>query len=120
MTVVVGYAPTDEGRAALARAVAEARLRGAVLRVVDTGREATVTPEGLRPLLDGSGVEHELVERRASADAAEDVISAAEGAQLVVIGLRRRTAVGKLILGSGATRILLEAPCPVLTAKPGA
>ena len=45
---------------------------------------------------------------------AEDLIEAAESshAELIVIGLRRRTPVGKLILGSNAQRILLDATCP--------
>ena len=38
-------------------------------------------------------------------------------ADLIVIGLRRRTPVGKLILGSNAQRILLDAPCAVLAVK---
>ena len=48
----------------------------------------------------------------------EDVVAAitehSQGADLLVIGLRRRTPVGKLVLGSDARDILLQSPVPVL------
>ena len=52
-------------------------------------------------------------------DPAEDLVDVADeiGAECIVIGLRRRSPVGKLILGSNAQRILLEANCPVIAVK---
>jgi nucleotide-binding universal stress UspA family protein len=51
---------------------------------------------------------------------AEDVVTVAKeaGAELIVIGLRRRSPVGKLVLGSNAQDILLQADCAVLAVKP--
>lgn len=53
-------------------------------------------------------------------DVAEAVIDAADEdeAAVIVVGVRRRTAVGKLLLGSVAQRIILGAHCPVLAVKP--
>lgn len=119
MAIVVGHLGTPEGKEALVAAVSEAKERDLALLVVTSG--AASAAEELRALderLSNAGVEHRTVP--GTGDLAEDLVRTAteEGADLIVIGLRRRSPVGKLILGSGAQRILLEAPCPVLAVKP--
>ncbi|AKU17222.1 universal stress protein [Luteipulveratus mongoliensis] len=121
MTVVVGYVATKEGKAALERAVQEATERSTKLLVLDS-RASKADEEPVSRLLEEagrSGVEVELRSLTHTDDPAEDIIAAADevGAELIVIGLRRRTPVGKLILGSNAQRILLDAACPVLAVK---
>jgi nucleotide-binding universal stress UspA family protein len=73
----------------------------------------------VRRLLEDSGVEFELDQHVGGRDGADEVLAAAKQrrASLVVIGLRRRTPTGKLLFGSDAQRILLDAPCPVLAVK---
>ncbi|WP_369135946.1 universal stress protein, partial [Modestobacter sp. I12A-02662] len=41
----------------------------------------------------------------------------ARAEEVLVIGVRRRTAVGKLLMGSAAQRILMDVDCPVLAVK---
>ncbi|AEI11962.1 MULTISPECIES: universal stress protein [Cellulomonas] len=130
MGIVVGYLATPEGRAALDVAVQEGAARGRGVVVVVSMRSdesaeqrAAVEAELARVGEDlrGRGIEHE-VRILDGGDVADDLIATAEetGAELVVIGLRRRSPVGKLILGANAQRVLFDAPCPVLTVKPAA
>ena len=75
--------------------------------------------ENLVSQMRADGVDVDLRSLVRGLEPAEDLIAIAEdiNADLIVIGLRRRTPVGKLILGSNAQRILLDAPCPVLAVK---
>ncbi len=126
--VVVGYVPNPRGQAALGHAIAECRRRGARLVIVNNSRgdalvdEDYVQGEALEQLkteLDRSGVAFELRRPVRGRDVAEELADAVEetAAELVVIGLRRRSAVGKLLMGSAAQRILLDVDCPVLAVK---
>lgn len=116
LQIVVGYSSRPEGRAALRRAVSEATLRHASL-VVLHGPDDDV--DELEAELRASGVEHRVEGSAEGEDLAEDLIELAEslGAAFIVIGLRRRSPVGKLLLGSNAQRVLLDAACPVLAVK---
>jgi len=131
-TVVVGYVPKPEGEAALSKAIDEAKLRGTKLVVVNSHRggqefdgdaalKAEKDMDAVRARLDEAGVSYDLRQLVRGFEPAEDLISIAEAnaAELIVIGLRRRSPVGKLILGSNAQRILLDAHCPVLAVKAG-
>lgn len=115
--IVVGYSSKPEGQAALKRAVVEAQLRGAALIVVNTDPNGELAQ--LRAELAESGVRHDLRGLTDSLDAVDELLSAAEssGAEFIVIGLRRRSPVGKLLLGGNAQRVLLDASCPVLAVK---
>jgi nucleotide-binding universal stress UspA family protein len=131
-TIVVGYVPKAEGEAALHRAIDEAQLRSARLIVVNSQRggktadyeDLAFTDEQVKAVkarMEGAGVEYEVRGLVLGNDPADDVVTVAEQerADLIVIGLRKRTPVGKLIMGSNAQRILLDATCPVLAVKAG-
>jgi len=128
--IVVGYVETPEGDAALSRAIVEAQQRSARLIVINSHKggaalDKTVAAELDESLSDvevrlrDSGVEHEIRQLVRGVDPADDLIAVADevDADLIVIGLRRRTPVGKLIMGSNAQQILLDASCPVLAVK---
>jgi len=130
--IVVGYVDKPEGRAALRRAAEEAGRRGFALILVQAVPDSTTTVSASAATLEHDttvtgtlaavGIEHTVRNIPAGDDYADGLIAIAEeaAADMIVIGLRRRSPVGKLILGSNAQRILLDAPCPVLAVKAGA
>jgi nucleotide-binding universal stress UspA family protein len=130
MTIVVGYVPTPEGEAALTAAITEAQRREEPLHIVNTARGDSLsdpryatedTLDEVRARLDQSGVPYEIRQLVRGNEASEELVEEADRlkASLIVIGLRRRTPTGKLITGSQAQRILLDANCPVLAVKAG-
>ena len=130
MTVLVGFVPNPLGEAALTAAVNEARRRGERLLVVNMSRDdvlvdahragAEQLERGRRDLAD-LDLEFEVRQIEEGNDASDAILDVAEreDVSVIVIGLRHRTAVGKLLLGSAAQRILLDATCPVLAVKAG-
>lgn len=139
MTILVGHSHTSEGHAALDRGVEEARTRSTQLRVVRVLRQPTTDdPTQHRDwtaAVDQARRESDRLEEELAAEGVEarvelvtpptgsvaDVLLEActdEGVELLVIGLRTRSRVGKLLLGSVAQELLLQADVPVLAVKP--
>jgi nucleotide-binding universal stress UspA family protein len=125
MTIVVGYVPTPEGEAALIRAGEEALLRTEKLVVVSSSRgESGMSPtypqtSALSRMvadIKGKGVDVDVQHKEKAGDPADEILAAADaaGASLVVVGLKKRSAVGKLMLGSTAQSVMLGAKCSVL------
>jgi nucleotide-binding universal stress UspA family protein len=115
MTVLVAVPDSPEGVAALAAAVAEAELLDTDLVAVNLA---------LKPLDTStipSTVKLTVLERhgKSDRDPADAVLADIQErrAQRLVIGVKRRSPVGKALLGSISQRLLLESPIPVLAVK---
>jgi nucleotide-binding universal stress UspA family protein len=136
MKILTGLLDTPEGRAALDAAAEEARVRDGELLLVafvpsPHDRQASTT---YARDVDASTSRAEQAAERLRADGlrvhvhvpvgpqspAEAVLRVAEeeDVDLVVIGLRRRSRVGKLVMGSNAQDILLGTGAAVLAVKP--
>jgi nucleotide-binding universal stress UspA family protein len=129
MAVLVSYIPTPEGWAALSLGTKEAALRHSAIVIVNVAvAENCAAPtfadekdlDGVRSALEKAGLSHTLCQVSDATDIAETVLKTADdhGATLIVVGLRRRSPVGKALLGSTAQRIILGAHCPVLSIRP--
>ncbi|MCQ9164462.1 universal stress protein [Arthrobacter sp. STN4] len=130
MPVIVGYVPTPVGEAALERGIHEASLRGERLVIVNAsagdaaeGDPAIATAAAVARVagqLENAGIGHEIRQPQRAGSPADELlrIAAEDEASLIVIGLRRRSPVGKILFGSTAQEVLLNADCPVVAVKP--
>ena len=128
MTIVVGYIPTPQGLAAVDAAIVEARRRSSKLVVVNSGvlgdysGPSFADPKDLDALdaqLTELGLEHEVRQMTRGLAPAEEILSVAAeaAADLIVIGVRKRSPLGKIVTGSTAQQVLLDATCAVLAVK---
>ena len=128
MAVLVAYIHTPEGEAALAAAVDEARWRATKAVVVNVTRPAAEVDspmsaeQGLdaaAALFEKAGVDVEIRQLPGSPDRGGEILAVMSEIrpELVVIGMRRRSPVGQLLVGSTSQRILRGAECPVLVVK---
>jgi nucleotide-binding universal stress UspA family protein len=122
MTILVGYTRTAEGHAALGQAVDAAGAAGKPLVIFplgDQNQDTTAPAEDsalAAVLADGATLLKRDPQGRHAAEELLDT-AAETGASLVVIGVRNRSRVSKILLGSDAQSIILGSPVPVLTVK---
>jgi nucleotide-binding universal stress UspA family protein len=130
VTIAVAQNDSLEGQAALLHAAQEAALQQvplAVLHVLEFGQPDTEQHQDAM----SREIQHTLVtagvttldwslftatdeDGRAAALVA---LTEQVGADLLVIGSRRRTPIGKFLLGSTVQRVVLDSPVPVLVVK---
>ena len=130
MKIVVGYDMTEPAEKAFAGALEYAgRLKAQLILIAslvggtrEDVEEINAYEKGLRIAHQkavNSGVaceKHLLMHGR---QPGEDIVAFAREtkADLVVIGIKKRSNVGKLMFGSTAQYVILEAPCPVVSVK---
>lgn len=128
MSILIGYVPTPEGEAALEAGLKEARLRDTNAVILNSPRKGAPVDAALIPedqvaelvrRARAVGVEAVVRQPGHTDDLTDEFIELAEeiDASLIVIGLRKRSQVGKFIMGSHAQRILLQVDRPVLAVK---
>lgn len=134
MSVAVAYEVSPDAGLTLTQGASEALLRKTnliVLHVTDTldlnkaeSQRAGVSDEVEKVIREGgfTDVDWTVKLSTGSDDIAATVVELAAKfkAEILVIGARRRSPIGKLILGSSAQRIILETDMPVLVVKPAA
>jgi hypothetical protein len=128
VTIVVGYTPTSAGRAALVAAAGVAAERNQPLIVVNSSRGDILAHPGYAQAaldwasatLEEAGVEFSIRQSVRGREASEEVLTVAGGSRCraVRIGIRRRTAVGKMLMGINAHRILMDALALAVKGRP--
>ncbi len=130
MKILVGYDGTNSAKEALNLAKSHAKTFGASVEVVTSMQKGTESARkdieqaerGLayaKSLFEEDGIAcntHLLIR---GLTAGEDLVKFADENQIdqIVVGVKRRSKVGKLLMGSSAQYVILQAQCPVVSVK---
>ena len=128
MTILLAYVSRPEGRAALNKAIEISKERNEPMLIVNASpggpqEDASLVPafevEEIEAELAAKGIQAEFKQYVRGNNAVDEINEMVEtrDISLLIIGLRKRTAVGKLLLGSVAQEILMTVSCPVLCVK---
>jgi nucleotide-binding universal stress UspA family protein len=130
MKILVGYDGTNSAKEALNLAKSHANAFGASIEVVTSMQKGTESDrndieqaerglEYAKSLFEKADIScntHLLIR---GLSPGEDLVEFANENQIgeIVVGVKRRSKVGKLLMGSTAQYVILKADCPVVTVK---
>jgi nucleotide-binding universal stress UspA family protein len=128
MTILVAYVPRPEGQAALDKGIEIAQSRNERLVVVNATADGqrddpsfAEAPdfERIEKLLASTGLNTEFKQFVRGNNAVKEIEALVEllNVSVLIIGLRKRSPLGKLIMGSVSQELLLSVSCPVLAVK---
>ena len=130
MKILVGYDGSNSAKDALALAkkhadafdaeviIVSSLTGGSVTHAVEVAH-ATEDLEFAKKMFDSDSIQCETKLLVRGMTPGEDIVDYAREKAIdeIIIGIKRRSKVGKLLFGSNAQYIIIEAPCPVVTVK---
>ena len=130
MKIMVGLDGSNSSKEALSLAKEHAKTFNAKIELVTSMEKGTEAQQkeieqaehdlaNEKKLLEDDGISCDTHLMIRGMTPGEDLIDFAEENEVdeIVIGVRRRSKVGKLVFGSTAQHVILSAPCPVVTVK---
>lgn len=130
MKILVGYKGVNVGKDLLdialkhakafeAEVVVATSLMGGERTESEQVEEAEKNMDDVRAFFDGYGVSCETHVLVRGMEAGEDLVAFAreKAVDEIIIGVKSRSKVGKLIFGSTAQAVILQASCPVVSVR---
>jgi len=131
MNILVGYDGSNAAREALLLARKHAAMWDAKIEVVNClAQDRELKYEDIQKIgenlerevryhLNSGNIPYETHVVVSALEAGEELVQFAANYQIdeIIIGLRKRSKVGKLLFGSTAQYVILNSPCPVVTVK---
>lgn len=130
MKILVGYDGSNSAKEALNLAKIHAKAFGASVSVVTSMEKGTEgqreeiaqAEKGLawsKSVFEENGIDCDTHLLIRGLSPGEDIVEYARENQVeeIIVGVKRRSKVGKLLMGSTAQFVILQAPCPVVSVK---